>query len=179
MGGPLGPASRSHAPGPCIRTDIVDVYILRPSGASFAVLQLRRVEPPLAGTWQPVMGHVEGGETAIAAAAREAGQELGINLADETDCTDLFALEQVHPFFIAELDAIVLSPRIVAVVGVGWEPSLNEEHDAHRWLPMESAPAAFMWPGQRASLAEIAGLLDPSHGTTRHALRIDRSKLVV
>lgn len=165
-------------PGPRIRTDIVDVYIIRPAGSSFDVLQLRRVERPLAGTWQPVMGHIEAGETAVAAAAREAGQELSLNLADEGTCTDLFALEQVHPFFIAELDAIFLSPRIVAVVRAGWEPALNEEHDDQRWLPLESAASAFMWPGQRAALAEIAGLLDGSQAATRAALRIDRSKLV-
>lgn len=166
------------SPGPRIRTDIVDVYVLRPSGSSFDVLQLHRVESPLAGTWQPVMGHIEPGETAVAAAAREAGQELSLNLADEEACTELFTLEQVHPFFIAEFDAIVLSPRFVAVVKPGWEPALNEEHDDRRWMPLESAPAAFMWPGQRAALAEIAGLLDESQAATRAALRVDRSRLV-
>jgi 8-oxo-dGTP pyrophosphatase MutT (NUDIX family) len=165
-------------PGPSIRTDIVDLYVLRPNHGSFHVLQLRRVGAPLGGTWQPVMGHIEPGETAVAAAAREAGQELGVNLADERECTELFALEQVHPFFIAELDAVFLSPRIVAVVGADWEPSLNEEHDAHRWLPIESAGELFMWPGQRAALAEARGLLDPSQGPTRRALLIDRSKLI-
>jgi len=169
----------SASSGPRIRTDIVDLYVLRPTGASFQVLQLLRAEAPLAGTWQPVMGHVEKGETAVAAAAREAGEELGLNLADEQSCIDLFALEQVHPFFIAELDAVVLSPRIVAVVGEGWEPSLNHEHEAIRWQPIESAPAAFMWPGQRAALGEILSLLDRAHEATRHALRIDRSKLLV
>ncbi|MDP1662521.1 MAG: NUDIX domain-containing protein [Phycisphaerales bacterium] len=155
------------------------MYVLRTVGTSFEVLQLRRVEVPLAGTWQPVMGHIEPGETAITAAAREAGQELGLNLADEQRCTDLFALEQVHPFFIAEWDAVILSPRIVAVVGEQWEPALDGEHDAHRWLPIDSAPASFMWPGQRAALAEIVGLLGPMQDGARRALRIDRLKLLV
>lgn len=165
-------------PGPRVRTDVVDVYVLRPLGGWFEVLQLHRVDAPLSGTWQPAMGHVEPGETAQQAAAREAWQELGLNLADESACPLLFALEQVHPFFIADLDAVFLSPRFVAVVQPGWEPALNHEHDACRWLPLESAAKLFMWPSQRASLEELSWLLDDAQIATRNALLIDRDKLV-
>ena len=53
-------------PGPQMRTDIVDVYVFRrPSldaGAAAEFLQLRRISGAMAGSWQPVMGHVEAGE---------------------------------------------------------------------------------------------------------------------
>ena len=164
--------------GPKVRADIFDLYLLRPRDGSFDVLQLRRAEEPLAGTWQPVMGHVEAGESTLVALAREAAEELDLNLADEESCPDLFALEQVHPFFLPELDAIVFSPRFVVVVQRGHVLSFDQEHDAHRWLPLESAAPAFMWPGQRAAIAEIKAVLDPSQHATLSALRIDRSKLV-
>lgn len=175
-GPPGGPGWNGR--GPRLRTDIVELYILRPQGATFDLLQLRRVEPPLAGTWQPVMGHIEAGETSGAAAAREAGEELALNLADPQQCTDLFALEQVHPFFIAEMDAVFLTPRLVGVVTPSWEPRMNGEHDAFRWTPVERAGELFMWPGQRAAVAELVDLLRPSSGATLAALRVDRSSLV-
>lgn len=175
--------------GPRLRTDIVDVYVIRPrerreagggtdgSGPTVEVLQLRRARAPLAGTWQPVMGHVEPGERAAAAASREVREELGLDIADDRQCADLLALQQVHPFFVAELDAVVLSPRFAAVVHPGWEPTLNAEHGEHRWVPLTGAPELFIWPGQCAALAELAGLLRGGHPAALAAMRIDRSSL--
>jgi dATP pyrophosphohydrolase len=140
-----------------IRTDVVDVYIVRRSADStIEFLQLRRVEEPLRGTWQPIMGHVHDAETSSAAAMREMLEEVGLR---REDTLVMWALEQVHPYYIARLDAVMLTPRFAALVPQGWTPRLNEEHDAFRWIPQSNVAESFVWPGQRACCTEIVALV--------------------
>ena len=147
---------------PSVRTDVVDAYVYRHdehrrSGRAVEVLQLHRVEAPLRATWQPVMGHVEAGESAVDTMWRELREEVGL---ERAAALDAYALEQVHPFFIAELDAVFLSPRFAVEVASSFEPVLNAEHDAARWVPLDRAVDEFLWPGQRAALRELTALLD-------------------
>lgn len=155
--------------GPRVRTDIIDIYIFRRApSASPEFLQLRRALAPLADTWHPIMGHIEGGETALMAAARELREEVGLAPCDPA-ILGSWALEQVHPYYIAQIDAIVLSPRFALEVVPGWEPALNDEHQAGRWV--ETADL-FMWPGQRAAVDEIVATIMPMDSSSREALRI-------
>ncbi|MEM1186027.1 MAG: NUDIX domain-containing protein [Planctomycetota bacterium] len=149
---------------PRLRTDIVDAYVFRrvlPSGepprVQIQILQLLRAKGPMPATWQPVMGHVEAGERATDTLWREVNEELGLGA---RNVLDAWALEQVHPFFIAELDAIVLSPRFAIEVTPSFEPTINDEHDDFRWIPMDRAMREALWPGQRAALRELARMLD-------------------
>jgi len=59
-----------HTAGPILRTDIAELYIARASDAGVVVLQLRRSNEPMRGTWQPVMGHIVSGESAVEAVVR-------------------------------------------------------------------------------------------------------------
>jgi 8-oxo-dGTP pyrophosphatase MutT (NUDIX family) len=154
---------------PQIRTDIVDVYIFRrwPDEAlsraepHVEFLQLLRTRGPLKNTWQPVMGHVEASETAVQCALREVREELGL-VAEPPGFVGMWALEQVHPFFLPELDAVVMSPRFAVEVSGSWRTMLNGEHRAHRWIPAHQAGRYFMWPGQLAATREITtSLLRP------------------
>ena len=75
-------------------------------------------------------------------------------------CLGLWALEQVHPYFVAPIDSIVLSPRFVARVAPNWEPTLNGEHRDRRWLTIDvsdpiPALAQLMWPGQKLAVREM------------------------
>lgn len=135
-------------------------------------LQVLRVGPPLADTWHPVMGHVETGETAVAAIRRELREELGLAMHDPA-LLGMWALEQVHPFFIAEIDAIVMSPRFAVEVAAGWSPSLNGEHAAFRWVDARDAHTTFMWPGQQSACREIVEKLLPDASLMRDLVRID------
>lgn len=154
--------------GPRVRTDVIDVYVYRHAGSihepSIEFLQLLRSREPLKDTWHPVMGHIEPGETAHAAAMRELAEEVGLRAGDP-HLLGVWALEQVHPFYIAAIDCIVMSPRFIAEVDHAWSPKLNGEHARFRWVPTYQAWRHVMWPGQRAAIAELMELLSLPTGT--------------
>lgn len=121
----------------------------------------------MAGTWQPVMGRVEAGETAAHAAWREVREEVGFA---PGALLERLQLEEVHPFFVAAWDAVMLTPRFAARVPEGWEPTLSAEHTAWRWVSDE---ASFLWPGQQAAVRELRELLSPANAARRAALRLE------
>jgi dATP pyrophosphohydrolase len=133
-----------------IRADIIECFVIRqiPSGHEF--LQLRRSSGDyMGGSWQTIMGSIEPGETAIAAALRELKEEAGLVPAD------LFQLDQVSTFFIAARDSIFHCPQFCAIVPQNCVITLNEEHDAFRWIPAQTAADHFFWPGDKRGVAEI------------------------
>lgn len=144
------------ARGPRVRTDIVDVYVARRGALGLEFLQLKRAKEPLRGSWQPIMGHIESGETAVAAARREMREEVGL---EGPAVLGLWQLEQVHPFFLAGSDEIVMSPRFAAEVAMAWRPVLNQEHSEFRWVQESNVGEMFVWPGQRAAIAEASRVL--------------------
>lgn len=149
---------RTPRGGPAVRTDIVDVYIFRvrragdPSSVEF--LQLLRSGAPLANTWHPVMGHVEAGETALRCALRELDEEVAL-APGGPGWVAMWALEQVHPFYLPELDTIVMSPRFAVEVRPDWSPALSAEHSDARWTDRAAIPRMFMWPGQKRACEEV------------------------
>lgn len=165
---------RDAAPGggASIRADVVECHVVRRAAEGLEVLFLRRTREPLGGTWQPVLGHCEKNEGSIACVVRELREEIGLDVSDADACDGLFALEQVRPFYVWRLDAVVLGPRFVVVTGAGFEPNLNGEHDAARWVSMREASRDAHWPGQREALAEIAWLLGDCAEGVRRTLRV-------
>lgn len=161
-------------PGPKVRTDIVEVYVFRRAARGVAeFLQLRRSKGAMAGSWQPVMGHIEEGETAAAAAIRELKEETGFAPGPEKkSLTAIWQLESVNAFFLATHDAILLSPGFAAEIAPGHEPRLDDTHDAHRWVPRDQADRLFVWPGQRQAIQQIiADIIAPGSPAEPH-LRI-------
>jgi 8-oxo-dGTP pyrophosphatase MutT (NUDIX family) len=196
---PITNADRGYEPitsnGAKIRADVVDVYVFTrtapaqrrndpradagdawPSSgngrAEVQFLQLLRSGAPLDNTWQPVMGHANIGETSVACAWREMHEELGLSRGDPA-ILGVWALEQVHPFYIASIDTIVMSPRFCCEVRPDWSPTLNEEHTAHRWVREQDVDASFMWPGQKAVCREIIREIVQDVSLSREGLRID------
>ena len=154
---------------------LVDVYVVRERGGAIEFLQLRRAREPLAGTWQPVMGHIEAGETALACAVRELGEEVGLGHRDAA-WRGFWQLEEVHPYFVATLDAVVLSPRFLVLVDSAWEPDISgdDANDAHRWIGQAGVREAFMWPGQARACAEAQALIATRGSSFERALRLAR-----
>lgn len=173
---------RAPGRGPMMRSDIVEVYVFRICGdacdtianhneAEF--LQLRRATPPRIGEWHPLIGHIEADETATRAAMRELMEEVGMP-AGSADCLGFWALEQVHPYFVPEIDSVVLSPRFAARARMEWSPTLNHEHDGHRWTCAARVREDFIWPGQKLACGEILEELVYSGPHAGDTFRIDR-----
>ncbi len=165
--------------GPTIRRDIVDVYVFRQRDDadpdSIEILQLRRTESPLHGTWQPIMGHIEPGETASCAAMREVEEEVGIP-SDAPAILGFWALEQVHPYYLHEKDQVVLSPRFALRVPLDWKPTLNSEHDDWRWVAWSDVNRDCMWPGQKAACAELHDEIANPRSLAAGRLRLNPSE---
>lgn len=141
-----------------IRADIIDVYVFRRQ-PRVEFLQLLRAGEPLAQTWQPVMGYIEAGETAVRCAERELYEELALA---RTGMLGFWALQEVHPYFLPP-DSIMLSPRFATEVLPAWTPALNEEHTAYRWVPADGVDKAFLWPGQRSACREVLEVIIAAH----------------
>jgi 8-oxo-dGTP pyrophosphatase MutT (NUDIX family) len=190
--------------GPRVRADVVDVYVFTrgrsadpreqargpkpyesepawpsrsqaPGAGGVHFLQLLRSGPPLDKTWHPVMGHVEPGESAVDTAIREMREELALAPTD-ADCLGVYALEQVHPFFIAAIDSIVMSPRFAVEVAPSWSPALNAEHSHFRWVREDAIDEHFMWPGQKSACREILREIVADTSLSREHLRVRAKK---
>jgi len=160
-------------PGPQLRTDFLDAYVFRVhDSGDVDLLQLLRARDPIARTWQPVMGHIEAGETAVEAFWRELREEIALS-PEDPGFVAAWSLDGVHPLFIHRMDAIFLCPRFAVRVTPGWSPTLNDEHTDSRWIPAAAAVDHFMWPGQHESIREITDLLLRPGSLCEQHLRLD------
>jgi dATP pyrophosphohydrolase len=150
------------------RNDMITCYVARKSAATgaYEFLQLRRAPGDyMGGTWAAISGCIEPGETAWHAALRELREEAGLTP------TDFYRLAIVNSFYIASHDTLWHAILFLAIVDADADVVLNEENDAVRWTPRSRADEQFMWPTDRAAIAEICrDILDD--GQARPYLRI-------
>jgi 8-oxo-dGTP pyrophosphatase MutT (NUDIX family) len=160
--------------GPPIRSDIVDVYVLRrkPSPrARVEFLQMRRAEGAMIGSWHPVMGHSHEGETAVATGLRELAEET--SYARNHGLIGFWQLELVNTYYLASHETIVMSPGFAAEVDSSIEPTLDSSHDDFRWVPYDLVDRRFLWPGQRAAITHILRDVISSDSPGSEHLKLD------
>lgn len=141
--------------GPRLRTDLITALVVRAAPGA-PMLQLRRTRTPMQGSWQPVMGKVEQGERAIAAAVRELREETALL---PHQILRFWQLEQTPAFLLSERDEVFITPSFLAEVCADWEPTLNDEHDASRWVLLAEGEEHFLWPSQWSMLSEVRAIL--------------------
>jgi dATP pyrophosphohydrolase len=151
-----------------VRHDMACCYVLRlaADGAEPQFLQMRRAPGEyLAGAWSTVRGKIEPGETAWQAALRELREEAGLQP------LEYFQLDTIDIFYLWHDDTLWHCPGFCAVVAPDAVVTLNEEHDAMRWVSRADIDRQFIWPGERAQLAELCReVLD--NGPAKAYLRI-------
>jgi 8-oxo-dGTP pyrophosphatase MutT (NUDIX family) len=137
-----------------VAVSIIDVYPVRQTGEGLEVLLLRRsAGTRCTGAWEAVHGHIEAGETPVAAAQRELQEETGLT------AERWYNLSRVEMFYQHRLDEVALVPVFVAMVGPASFPKLSPEHDDAKWLPFAAAAERFAWPRERRALDDILQLL--------------------
>lgn len=142
-----------------IRVCFVDTYVLRPGGAGFEVLALRRgAGGRCPGSWETVHGTIEPGETPVEASRREMHEETGL------EPERVYNVSRVEAFYQHRTDEVALIPAFAAFVAADATPRLSAEHDEFVWLPLASAAARFAWPREHRALADILSILGGGDG---------------
>ena len=153
-----------------IRADSVAVYVVRPNGdgSSHEFLQLRRAatEQLGAGTYQNVRGGIEPDETAWQAALRELREEAGLRP------VEFYRLSMTETFYISQDDTLWHAVPFCAIVDRAATVTLNDEHDAIRWVPVSDALDAFIWSNEWPVIDEIKRII-LGNGPAKPHLRID------
>ena len=117
--------------------------------------------PEQGGYWHVVAGGVEPGEATERAAERELREETGL-VANVT--AGIKVVEYAYPLSGEPADRQNLYDPSVAQVEVTcfqvtapdeWEPTLDWEHDDHRWCEPGEAFAALRWPETARALREL------------------------
>jgi dATP pyrophosphohydrolase len=131
-----------------VRADAVVVFVVHTTGDEVRLLAMRRTRGAFVGSWTPVMGGVEAGETAVQTARRELQEETGIvdaRLAT-AGILDVFydpiRDRAVHvPFFVAYAESETVA--------------IDEAHDAFRWLTFAEAAELYTFGSHRNALPEL------------------------
>jgi dihydroneopterin triphosphate diphosphatase len=135
-----------------IRDNMISCYVTRPGAdaATHEFLQLRRSQGDfMGGTWQAVYGQSQDRETPVTAVLRELREETGLIPAE------LYRLDRVAVFYVALEDTLWHCIPFCAIVTRGQEITLNDEHDAFRWVQADEAAKLFMWQDNRDALQSI------------------------
>lgn len=153
-----------------VRVSLVDVYVFRPTTpGAMELLTLRRgPSRSRPGSWETVHGHIETGESPVAAAVRELNEETGVPI------ERMYNLSKVEMFYQHGLDEIALIPVFAARVKEDSVVRLSDEHDGYEWLDTVGAAARFTWPRERRAVDDIVQLLATgSAGPVEDVLAID------
>jgi len=115
------------------------------------VLVLRRSEAK-GGYWHPVAGGVEPGEDWHTAALRELQEETGLTA---VELREIGAFEYDREPWEPDPGMHVTVRAFAVDAPVGWEPTLDGEHDGYRWCSMFEAESLIRFPEPRELLRKI------------------------
>ncbi len=126
------------------------VVVRRPAPGGGEVLLLHR-SPARQAYWHLVAGALEPGEGFDEAARRELLEETGLRTQRlrPLGLRYLYPLAEEPPWSRARYAAGVEQVDVrcfAADAPVGWEPALDEEHDAYRWSDADGAAVLLRWP---------------------------------
>jgi 8-oxo-dGTP pyrophosphatase MutT (NUDIX family) len=135
-----------------VRGDQEIVVVVRREGE---LLVLRRA-PERLGYWSLVAGGLEPEETPTVAAQRELLEETGLTAeVRELPVALSYSLLEDPPAIRARYAPGVETVTVHAFVAdapAGWEPTLDAEHDIHRWCDLDDALELMVYETTRRAL---------------------------
>jgi lipoyl(octanoyl) transferase len=139
-----------------VRGDQEIVVVVRREGA---FLVLRRA-PERLGYWSTVAGGLEPDETPQEAAERELLEETGLRSElRELPVSLTYSLLDDPPAIRARYAPGVETVTVHAFVAeapAAWEPTLDAEHDVHRWCDLDEAVSLFPYETTRKAVQAAA-----------------------
>ena len=136
-----------------IEVGTIDVFVVRPLTAGWRVLALQRGQHARCpGAWEPVHGHIDPGEQPEEAAVRELREETGL-------VAERLYIVRVQPFYIRATRTLQLAVVFATFVAEPANVVIGTEHVRAEWLTVDEALVRYGFPGERASLREVAELL--------------------
>ena len=133
-----------------LRHDLIECFVVRPGSTGHEFLLLRRSPGRhMAGAWYTVAGRMEAGETAVQTALRELREETALQP------LELYCLDRINSFYVPSQDTLWHAIIFCAIVPADPPVHLNPEHEAFSWVSRQTAPAHFIWPSCRESVAQI------------------------
>jgi 8-oxo-dGTP pyrophosphatase MutT (NUDIX family) len=143
---------------PVRRDAEVAVFVTRRGGRDVLLLQR---SPEHGGYWHVVAGGVEAGETAVEAAVRELREETGLEapMTEGIEVTEYVSTLTKGPADRDDPAALAIGVTCFRVAAPDdWEPTLDWEHDGHRWCNSGEAARTLRWPGTAQALRELVAL---------------------
>lgn len=151
-----------------LRVAYIDLLVLRGAAEQLEVLCLRRGPKGRSpGSWEAVHGHIDPGETPVAAVLREIQEETGLKP------ESLYSLSRAEAFYRHTENELVLIPVFAAFVGRDAKVKLSKEHDEHEWLRAQAARVRMSWPRIRREIGYAIRLVGLGNaGVLEDVLRI-------
>lgn len=150
-----------------ITPGVIEVFVIRHNGGDWRVLTLQRAaDGKRPGSWETVYGKIDRREKPEKAAARELGEETGLEPESLYNVT-------VSSFYLHLSQTIQMCITFAAFVSDDAEVTLSEEHEKFEWLSVGDACKRFTWPREAHALRDARHLLASGDaGPVEDVLRI-------
>ena len=71
----------------------------------------------------------------------------------------LYRLSTLTSFYRPDNDSLNTAPMFCALVDGNSQVTINDEHLAYRWIPIQEGDGHLMWPSDRQAVEEVCNVI--------------------